>query len=82
MDPQLDDQRITVGMLDLLQFCLGKCDASWLKQVLPWLFCRWLDREYLVHFSDNADLPSDPILKIGMIWGPNHVDSPEGEVFI
>ena len=72
MDLQLDDQGIAVGMLDSLQIYLGKRDVSWLRQAMPWLSCCWLDREYLMHFPDNANLSSDPILKIEVIWAPNH----------
>ena len=66
---------------NLLKICLGECDVSWLGQTLSWLLPDWLDREHLVQFFDDADLPSDPIFKIVVIWAPNHVNSPERGVF-
>ncbi|GFZ19343.1 hypothetical protein Acr_28g0000480 [Actinidia rufa] len=62
--------------------CLGKCDAPWLSEAMSSLLCRWLDREYLVHLPNNADLPRDLIFKIGVVWASNHVSGPEWEVFL
>ena len=39
-----------------------------------------MDQENLIHLFDNADLPSDPILKFEVMWTPDHVNSPDGEV--
>ena len=41
-----------------------------------------LDRENLVHFFDNVDLPSDPIIKFWVMWTPDRVDSLDGKVFL
>ena len=67
-----------MGGLDTLQIYLGKCDASWISHVLPWLFRHWLVREYFVHFLDNANLSFDPTLKFGVMQAPNHMNSLDG----
>ena len=35
-----------------------------------------------MHLADNADIPSDPILEIGMVRSSNHVNSFRIEVFL
>ena len=47
-----------------------------------WLICHWLERESLVHLFDNVNLSSYPILKFEVMWALDHVDSPDGEVFL
>ncbi|GFY92608.1 hypothetical protein Acr_08g0010040 [Actinidia rufa] len=50
-----------VSMKSLLDPRSGQTSPAWLS-------CRWSNQEYLVYLLDNANLPPDPILKIGMIW--------------
>ena len=71
-----------MGVLDPFQIGFGECDASWFRHYLSQLLGCWLDQESPVHLYDHADLPSDPILKIMVIWAPYHVDSSQGEVFL
>ncbi|GFZ00551.1 hypothetical protein Acr_14g0001860 [Actinidia rufa] len=61
---RLDNQGIVMGVLDPFKICLGKGNASCLKSILALFIRRWLDRENLVHLSNDVDLLLDPILKI------------------
>ena len=35
-----------------------------------------------MHLLDITDLPLDFIFEIGVVWGPNHVNSPKDEVLL